>query len=59
MHNQGGVWNASPLLVLDVYEHAYFLDYATARKDYIDAFMKLVDWKTVNQRTAQMVPAVT
>lgn len=59
MHNQGGVWNSSPLLVLDVYEHAYFLDYATARKDYIDAFMKLVDWKTVNQRTAQMVPAVT
>lgn len=56
-HNQGGVWNASPLLVLDVYEHAYFLDYVTARKDYIDAFMKLVDWKTVNQRATTMVPA--
>lgn len=55
-HNQGGVWNASPLLVLDVYEHAYFLDYATARKDYIDSFMKLVDWKAVNQRAATMVP---
>lgn len=55
MHNQGGVWNASPLLVLDVYEHAYFLDYATARKGYIDAFMKLIDWKIVNQRVAVMV----
>ena len=37
VHNQGGVWNAISLLVLDVYEHPYFLDYATARKTYIDA----------------------
>jgi Fe-Mn family superoxide dismutase len=49
-HNQGGVWNSGALLVLDVYEHAYFLDYATARKDYITTFMNLVDWKTVNDR---------
>jgi len=44
MHNQGGVWGAIPLLVLDVYEHAYFLDYATARKKYIDTFMQNLDW---------------
>lgn len=49
-HNQGGVWNTRALLVLDVYEHAYFLDYATARKDYIVEFMKLVDWQCVNER---------
>ncbi len=42
-HTQG-VWNCTPLLVLDVYEHAYFLDFATARKAYIEAFMKNVDW---------------
>ena len=58
-HNQGGVWNASPLLVLDVYEHAYFVDYATARKDYLESFMKLVNWAVVNQRVATMVPAAT
>src|SRR3989344_1257835 len=27
-HNQGGVWNMTALLVMDVYEHAYFIDYA-------------------------------
>ncbi|MBP9826983.1 superoxide dismutase [Candidatus Saccharibacteria bacterium] len=49
-HNQGGVWNSGALLVLDVYEHAYFLDYATARKDYVASFMKLIDWSVVNER---------
>ncbi len=50
VHNQGGVWGTIPLLILDVYEHAYFLDYATGRKNYIEAFMKLVDWKVVNEQ---------
>jgi Fe-Mn family superoxide dismutase len=45
MHNQGGIWGAIPLLVLDVYEHAYFLDYATARKKYVETFLKNVDWR--------------
>lgn len=48
VHNQGGVWGAIPLLVLDVYEHAYFLDYATARKKYVDAFMGNLDWSVPN-----------
>jgi len=43
-HNQGGVWNAVALLIMDVYEHAYFLDFATARKAYIDVFVKNIDW---------------
>lgn len=47
-HNQGGVWSCSPLLILDTYEHAYFIDYATGRKAYIEAFMKNVDWRSVN-----------
>ncbi len=48
VHNQGGVWGAIPLLVLDVYEHAYFLDYATARKKYVDVFMTNLDWDVPN-----------
>ena len=48
LHNQGGVWNSISLLILDVYEHAYFLDYATGRKSYIEAFLKNIDWKYVN-----------
>ncbi|MEK7559745.1 MAG: superoxide dismutase [Patescibacteria group bacterium] len=43
-HNQGGVWNMIALLIMDVYEHAYFLDYATARKAYIDAFFQNINW---------------
>lgn len=49
VHNQGGIWGSIPLLVLDVYEHAYFIDYATGRKSYIEAFMKVIDWKHVNE----------
>ncbi len=42
------VWNATPVVALDTYEHAYFIDYATGRKAYIEAFMKNIDWKFVN-----------
>lgn len=53
IHSEG-VWNASPLLILDVYEHAYFLDYGTARKAYIEAFMRNVNWEAVNARVARL-----
>jgi Fe-Mn family superoxide dismutase len=43
------VWNASPLVALDVYEHAYFLDYQTDRAAYIDAFLRNLDWAVVNR----------
>jgi Fe-Mn family superoxide dismutase len=42
------VWNATPLVALDVYEHAYFLDYQTDRATYIDAFFRNLDWDVVN-----------
>ena len=42
------VWNATPLVALDVYEHAYFLDYQTDRASYIDAFFDNLDWDVVN-----------
>ena len=42
------VWNATPLVALDVYEHAYFLDYQTDRGAYIDAFFQNLDWSVVN-----------
>jgi Fe-Mn family superoxide dismutase len=37
----------TPLLTCDVWEHAYYIDYRNARKDYVDAFWKLVDWNFV------------
>lgn len=43
-HNQGGLWSAVPLITLDVYEHAYFIDYGSDRKAYIADFWKNLDW---------------
>ena len=42
------IWNATPLVALDVYEHAYFIDYATDRASYIDAFFDNLDYDVVN-----------
>ncbi|MER3409308.1 MAG: superoxide dismutase [Thermoleophilia bacterium] len=42
------IWNATPLVALDVYEHAYFLDYQTDRASYIDAFFRNLDWAVVS-----------
>jgi Fe-Mn family superoxide dismutase len=41
------VWNATPLVALDVYEHAYFMDYQTDRASYIEAFFANLDWGVV------------
>ena len=46
------VWNATPLVALDVYEHAYFLDYRTDRASYIDAFFNNLDWGVVDEWVA-------
>ena len=43
-HNQGGVWGALPIIVLDVDEHAYFIDYGADRKAYIIDFWKQFNW---------------
>lgn len=48
-HNQGGVWGCIPLIVLDVYEHAYFMDYGANRGAYIDDFFKNLDWSVANE----------
>ena len=45
-HPAGG----TPLLVMDVFEHAFMLDYGLKRADYIEAFFKAVDWKAVEAR---------
>ena len=47
------IWNATPLVALDVYEHAYFLDFQTDRGAYIDAFFGNLDWDVVNDWVAK------
>lgn len=49
-HDFGHLSGAVPLLVLDVFEHAYVTDYGLKRADYIEAFMKALDWKEVENR---------
>jgi superoxide dismutase, Fe-Mn family len=43
-----------PLLVLDMYEHAYHMDYCAAAAKYVDAFMQNVNWDEVNRRVEAM-----
>ncbi len=43
------VWNCMPLVALDVYEHAYWGDFGTARADYIDAFFENLNWQFVEE----------
>ncbi|MFM5923334.1 MAG: superoxide dismutase [Novosphingobium sp.] len=47
-----GAWTGVPLLVLDMYEHAFHLDYGAAAAKYVDAFMRNVDWEVVDTRYA-------
>ena len=49
-HNLNVPTMVYPILVLDVYEHAYMIDYGTDRKKYLDAFVMDIDWKPVEER---------
>lgn len=40
----------SPLLIMDVFEHAFMIDYGLKRADYIEAFFRNIDWKAVEGR---------
>jgi len=57
-HNQGGIWGTSPLLVLDVYEHAYFIDYGSDRKSYLEDFFQNLNWQVIEKRFQKIVKKV-
>lgn len=49
-HQNLTLWGCKPLLVLDIWEHSYYLQYTTSRADYIQAFWNIVNWNVVNMR---------
>jgi len=57
VHNQGGIWGTAPILVLDVYEHAYFADYGSDRKTYIESFFKNLNWAVINKKLQKVIRA--
>lgn len=49
-HDLGNVTYSYPIIVLDMYEHAYFLQYADNKEEYINQFMKNINWEIVERR---------
>lgn len=49
-HNTGNLAGATPLLVMDVFEHAFMLDYGLKRADYIETFFRSIDWDVAEGR---------
>lgn len=49
-HQDLTLWGCIPLLVLDMWEHSYYLQYTTKRPDYVSAFWNILNWNEVNKR---------
>ena len=49
-HATGPLWMATPLLVIDVYEHAFYIDYENRKAEYIEKFMAHIRWHEVARR---------
>ena len=49
-HAHGVLWMAAPLVVIDVYEHAFYVDYKNRKATYVEKFMEHIDWSAVNAR---------
>lgn len=52
-HQNLSQWDIVPLLAIDVWEHAYYLQYENKRKNYIENWWKIVNWNEVNKRFAK------
>jgi Fe-Mn family superoxide dismutase len=49
-HAQGPLWMSAPLVVLDTYEHAYYVDYQNKKAEYVEKFLGFIDWAEVATR---------
>lgn len=53
-HQNLSQWTVTPLLVCDVWEHAYYLKYQNKRAAYLDAFFKVINWSDVESRYSKL-----
>ena len=49
-HAMGVLWMAMPIVVIDTYEHAFYIDYQNRKAEYIEKFMAHIDWNEANLR---------
>ena len=49
-HQNLTLWGCIPILVIDMWEHSYFLQYKSDRQKYIDNFWNIINWDIVNKR---------
>ncbi len=50
LHEVGVIWFGQPLVVCDVYEHAFYVDYQNKKADYVNKFVQFLDWDEINKR---------
>lgn len=49
-HQDLSIWDFDPILVIDIWEHAYYLDYQTKKKEYIKNIFQFINWEIVDTR---------
>lgn len=49
-HAQGPLWLTVPLVMIDTYEHAFYVDYQNKKADYVEQFLKFMDWTEADRR---------
>ena len=54
-HQDLTLWGCIPILVVDMWEHSYYLQYHTKRVDYLNAFWNILNWNEVNKRFSNAI----
>ena len=50
LHEVGVLWLGQPIVVCDVYEHAFYVDYQNRKQEYVNKFVDFLDWQELNHR---------